>query len=363
MKYIDCDTHPMLPDDGECLKPYLSKAMLHRFENRVLSPPSPFPSSRYSNLGGPLLRVDARPPGGGLPASDPEFMRDDYLDKHDVLAVLMLSIQAAGVSIWTDPREATALASAFNDFFLEHWYGFDDRYRLAAIVAPQDPHGAAAEVRRIGDLDGVGAVWIPWIDTLLGNAFFYPIYEAAAEANLNIVVHPTGTEAMFQGAPTFASGLPTSYSERWVDLMQFGQAHLSSLVFEGVLERFSNIRFAFTECGWTWLPAALWRMDTVWKAMRADTPWVVKPPSEYVRDRVRFTTQPVDEPPNQRVVLGQIAEMMFAEDVLMFSSDYPHWDGDDPERIIKELPSEIGDAVFYANAAETYGARLGVAAG
>jgi predicted TIM-barrel fold metal-dependent hydrolase len=42
----------------------------------------------------------------------------------------------------------------------------------------------------------------------------------------------------------------------------------------------------------------------------------------------------------------------------MFSSDYPHWDFDDPRHVLTTLPAEIRDRVKAQNAIETYGRRL-----
>ena len=49
---------------------------------------------------------------------------------------------------------------------------------------------------------------------------------------------------------------------------------------------------------------------------------------------------------------------MHAEHTLLFSSDYPHWDFDDPRRALKDLPKAIHSRVFAENAIETFGERL-----
>ena len=47
-----------------------------------------------------------------------------------------------------------------------------------------------------------------------------------------------------------------------------------------------------------------------------------------------------------------------AERTLMFSSDYPHWDFDDPRHSLTALPAQIRQRVSVDNAVETYGERL-----
>ena len=355
MTLIDCDVHPLLPDNGQSLMPYLSRVMRERLGSRELALANPLPPSRFPHPGGHVLRPDSAPPNGGPPGSDVEYTVADLLEREKPLAALLLPIQAAGLSVWTNKSEATALASAFNDYFLEHWVAYDSRFRLNIVVAPQDPHAAAAEVRRLAGAPGVCGVWIPLLNILLGDQHYHPIYEAANEAGLPIVLHPNGAEGMYQGSPTFAGGTPTTYAERWVGLHQFAQANLASLIFEGLPESFPNLKFVLTEMGWTWLPSMLWRMDSAWKTGRTEVPWVKRPPSEYVRERVRFTTQPVDEPEqNQRQYLQQIAEMMSANEVLMFSSDYPHWDSEQFTRVSRVVPDEMRDQIFFKTAAETF---------
>ena len=87
------------------------------------------------------------------------------------------------------------------------------------------------------------------------------------------------------------------------------------------------------EGGFAWVPALCWRMDKHWERMRKETPHVKRPPSEYVREHFWFTTQPIEEPENP----ADLAEIMewVGYDRLMFSTDYPHWDFDDPQRAFK----------------------------
>jgi hypothetical protein len=42
-------------------------------------------------------------------------------------------------------------------------------------------------------------------------------------------------------------------------------------------------------------------MDKHWERMRKETPQVKRPPSEYVREHVWFTTQPIEEPDDRSI--------------------------------------------------------------
>jgi predicted TIM-barrel fold metal-dependent hydrolase len=126
-----------------------------------------------------------------------------------------------------------------------------------------------------------------------------------------------------------------------------------SLVLEGVFERFPGLKIVLIEGGFAWVPALCWRMDKHWQRMRAETPLVKRPPSEYMREHFWFTTQPIEEPEDPH----DLAEIMqwVGFDRLMFSTDYPHWDFDDPQRAFKAQLSEAQRAaVFRDNAKALY---------
>jgi predicted TIM-barrel fold metal-dependent hydrolase len=131
------------------------------------------------------------------------------------------------------------------------------------------------------------------------------------------------------------------------------QAVMASLVFEGVFERFPRLKIVLIEGGFAWVPALTWRMDKHWDRMREETPHVKRPPSEYVREHFWFTTQPIEEPENP----ADLAEIMdwIGYDRLMFSTDYPHWDFDDPQRAFKaQLTEQQRAGVFRDNAKALY---------
>ena len=55
--------------------------------------------------------------------------------------------------------------------------------------------------------------------------------------------------------------------------------------------------------------------------------------------------------------------MFNAQEMICFSSDYPHWDGDEREHVEKQLPASWHERVFRENAREFFGwSDLAVAA-
>jgi predicted TIM-barrel fold metal-dependent hydrolase len=108
------------------------------------------------------------------------------------------------------------------------------------------------------------------------------------------------------------------------------------------------------ELGVAWLPGLLWRLDSDWKSLRSEVPWVKRPPSEIVHEHVRLTTQPLEDPPNGRQLKMFLECFPAFKDILMFATDYPHWDSEAPELIARKLPDGWSDAVLSENARRHY---------
>ena len=62
--------------------------------------------------------------------------------------------------------------------------------------------------------------------------------------------------------------------------------------------------------------------------MRDEVPHVKMPPSEYIREHFWVTTQPMEEAEDPEHLIDVMN--WIGLDRIMFSSDYPHWDFDDP---------------------------------
>jgi predicted TIM-barrel fold metal-dependent hydrolase len=346
---IDCDVHPYVDGGITTVYPYMPDEWRRRFERKRAGLTQSNLTLRFQHPNGTAIRTDTRTPKGGVGGSDAVFMTSHLLDSHGVDAAILNCLQAGALAaVLAGPDESIVLTSAFNDFFLDKWMPVDNRLKFAMSVPVRDPQAAGAEIRRIGRHPQIVAVSLPPIDILLGNRYFWPIYEAAQEVNLPILTHVTGTDSIYVGAPMSCGGSPESYVERYVTLTQAAASNVNSLVFSGTLERFSRLKFIFVEFGFCWLLPLLWRMDRTWRALRHETPWVKMSPIEYVHRQLRFTTQPIDEPENPRDLDALIGLMGF--DQLMFSTDYPHWDNDMPGVTLRALPADKRRKVFCENA-------------
>jgi predicted TIM-barrel fold metal-dependent hydrolase len=128
------------------------------------------------------------------------------------------------------------------------------------------------------------------------------------------------------------------------------QTQVLSLIVEGVFDRFPNLKIALIEGGWTWLPSLMWRIDKDWKGLRREVPWNTQVPSDYIRQRMRLSLQPIDAPPDPKQLV-QIIEQMGSDELLMYSSDYPHWHEDE---LPAELPEQTRRKILRDNARAFY---------
>jgi predicted TIM-barrel fold metal-dependent hydrolase len=73
-----------------------------------------------------------------------------------------------------------------------------------------------------------------------------------------------------------------------------------------------------------------------------------------IREHVRFTTQPMEDPENRNDVVSFL-DWMHADELLCFSTDYPHWSYDDPAWSIQRMPKERRSRIMARNAIELFG--------
>jgi predicted TIM-barrel fold metal-dependent hydrolase len=305
--------------------------------------PGRFPHPRGEHANNP----DAIPPEGGPSASSPTFMVKDLLDRYQLEYALLVPLQPAVSAVAAADAEFSAVpVSAFNDFMLERWM-VDPRFRYALVVSPIDPELACAEIRKHGKNPNVSAVYMPLWRERLGNRRYYPIYKTAVEYGLPMMTHPIG-EGVYEGGPPTAGGVSELYGERMGDSPLLAAANVSSLIFQGVFERFPELQFMFLEFRFAWAVTHMWEMDKTWRCVRLDSPWVKRWPSEYVHDHVTFATQPIPEPHDPKQLDRLIED--YLSDSVVFSSDYPHWNNDRPRTVFRSLRSDVREKVFHDNA-------------
>ena len=96
------------------------------------------------------------------------------------------------------------------------------------------------------------------------------------------------------------------------------------------------------------------KVTAMFADMGATLPWNTQLPSEYIKKRMRFSLQPLDAPLEPRHLL-QIIDALDSDDLLLFSTDYPHWHFDTPEEALPAgLPDAVRRKILYDNAQSFY---------
>jgi predicted TIM-barrel fold metal-dependent hydrolase len=126
-----------------------------------------------------------------------------------------------------------------------------------------------------------------------------------------------------------------------------------SLICNGVFDNFPNLRFMVLEGGFSWLPHVMWRLDREYRQGRIEVPWIKKLPSQHCRERLRLSTQPTEDITADQWM--KLIDLMGTDDILVFSTDYPHFDFDDPNvSIPRALPAATREKILWKNAAAFY---------
>ncbi|QIZ37760.1 amidohydrolase family protein [Saccharopolyspora sp. ASAGF58] len=351
---IDTDFHPMpLPTDPQVAehlpqrwRDYIARYGLGSFGGGVS------PSQREFTHR--LDAVDER----GRVGVDPQLAIEQVVDKYDMSAVVLTCPQTyiithGGANM---PHEcAFAIYRAYNDALAHTWASADDRFK-ASITLPRDLAGAADEIARCkegpnGDAY-VQVLMSPAGQDPLGKQRYWPIFEACEHYDIPLGFHVPG-----MGRQPTGAGRQNFYAEMHAAFAVLPISMVSSLVFEGVFERFPKLKIALLELGWDWAAPFSWRLDASFAKLGDELPHLNRKPSEYLREHFWFSTQPIEEPESPLWtpdVYAMFEESGFA-DRLMFSSDYPHWDFDSPyESVPQSFPLERRRRILGANASALY---------
>ena len=342
---IDSDIHPLF--DHDRVPDFLSEPWRRRFAEGNHGPGG----FGFWNPHG-LRRPDALAPDGTWIYESPHHLGRYFLDEYGI-EFGILNNDSIGLALNPEPDFGAAVVSAMNDVLIHDWLSVDSRLRLSLLVSPVDPQQAVREIHRLGDHPGVAQILMPGGAHMpYGQRFYHPIYAAAVEHELPIALHPSPPGAGITG-PTTAAGYPTSYFEWHTGLSALYITHVISLISEGVFQKYPTLRFVLLEGGVSWLPPLLWRLDKNWKALRQTVPWLDRLPSAIAADHILLSTQPVEEP-YKKEHLHQLLDMFPADRMLMFSTDFPHWDGDTPDFAGKALPAALRSRVLSETARELY---------
>ena len=172
------------------------------------------------------------------------------------------------------------------------------------------------------------------------------VWRQAEEARIPVVFHVGGTGALIDKA-YFDNGLPVppdfhggEENFRSVDYMAIPfppMQTLATLIFDGVFDRFPDLKFGVIEQGCIWLPSWLKQMESAMDAFGRHEERLQKlslRPDEFVQRQLRVAPYPTED-------VGWVTEQV-GPDILLFNTDYPHVEGG--RRPFERFERSLGDA-------------------
>jgi predicted TIM-barrel fold metal-dependent hydrolase len=348
---IDCDVHANVPS-MQALLPYLDEQWRDSVVDRGLKS---LESISYPPNAPLTARADWRGKAGE-PPNTLDKLRTHALDRWNIDIAICNCLY--GVQLLFSEDMAAAFAKAVNDWVAREWLDRDKRLRASIIVPMQNTDYAVAEIERCApDKRFVQVLVLAMGEAPLGRREYWPVYEAAERHGLPIGIHAGSS---YRHAVT-SLGWPSWYVEDYCANAQGFQAQVASLVCEGVFVKYPKLKVVLIESGVTWLPAFLWRLSKFWRGVRAEVPWVDRSPGEIVRNHVRLTIQPFDGPDDPKAV-AQLIDHLQSDDMLLFSSDFPHWQFDGDDIMPVGIPEKLYGKILRDNALATYQRLNAVAA-
>ena len=294
--------------------------------------------------------------GVGRPDKVTETKPEDvtkFVDAMGLESTVLYPTAALAIGLVQEPGWACAISRAYNNWFHARYIRKDSRLKGVAVLPIQDPPGAAEELRHaVEKLDMVGA-FLPSATVLnkgFGHPDFLPIFREAEQLGVPLGVH---------GAPSRGFGFDFFEDQGQVHALEHPfplMIQFTSIICDGVLEKFPGLKIAFLEAGCGWLPYMMDRLDYEYETRGGRSfPHIKKKPSDYVKDCPVYVTCEPEE-----TSLKHVMEVV-GEDRVMFPSDYPHervygeFLKDIPELLKRpELSDQAKRKILYDNAKEFY---------
>lgn len=219
---------------------------------------------------------------------------------------------------------AIAACRAYNDWMSETYLRASTRFRAVALIPMQDPAEAVVELRRaVGELGFCGAM-LPstGLPSHLGDKRYWPVYAEADRLRCALAIHGgshsgLGMDDMNVYPPVHALGHPLGLV-----------INLGGVVFNGLLDRYPNVRWGFMEGGVAWAMMAEERFERSHKTHIQFNPRGELAPAwnddvgDYMRRHIAegrlFFGCEGDEP-----LMGAAIQTL-GSNAFVYSSDFPH---------------------------------------
>jgi uncharacterized protein len=357
---VDVDIHHTWKDDADLIE-YLPKEWKEYARGEPFSRQTRVAPGHANWIAGAFAsnrstRIEALPPDGSRPGSDYALLQRMLLNQYPYYRA-MLTHQIGEYGAHLNHYYARAVCTAANDWNLDHWADLDERLYTVVVTPSAEPEMAAAEVRRIGGHPKVAAVLLcaNALGRPYGDPVYHPIYEAAVGMGLPVQIHISVGADRPNNQASLVGGPQSTGIENGSLVHQAALHFISSFIVHGVFEKFPSLKVLIVEYGMAWLPNLIWRLDQHYDLLKLESPWVKRWPSEYIHDHVKVSTQPIEEGRDADELAHFLSAIDGIDDLLCFSTDFPHVASDEPSYVARLLPSAWHNKVFCTNACDLYG--------
>lgn len=350
VRVVDCDVHPT-PRKGALL-PFASnelrKALMLRAEGTGSQIFYDAPDYAHAFA----MRLDTFPKDGEFAGTDPDLtFRQLIMDSGSDIAILGPGTYGYGQT----PEEWHGLTEATNRWQDEFWLNAENnwhkRFYGSIVAALEMPEPAAREIEKWAEHPFMAQILInAEMRPAWGDPRYDPVWAAATRHDIPVACHIG--RGKHNELPMSPVGFMSYNHDFMVSQSLLAANQIMSLIFDGVFDRFPTLKIVFIEHAFNWILPLMWRMDAIYAA-RGPENGVKRKPSEYVKEHIFFTTQPLDFP-EDKLELTNALEWMEADKIMLFSSDYPHFTFDEPRWLVKHLPLHMREKIMFQNAIDLF---------
>ncbi len=272
------------------------------------------------------------------------FDYETRIRRMDEAGVGMAIVSLTCPNVYWGGREVSLEAARIvNDDMALAERRYPDRIRWFCSLPWEYPQNAVEELKRATANGAVGVMVLANIDgRSLTDPLFAPIWQAIDDLALPVLVHPS--------APPGAALLDLSSFNliASVGFMVDTTLSFARMIFDGFLDRYSNLKLIASHAGGT-LPFLAGRLDQCFEKMNAARAKISKPPSSYLR-RIYYDAV------TYRVEALKLCLEIGGADKVLYGSDYPHNIGDMAGCLarVDSLPPAEREAVRGGNAARLF---------
>lgn len=337
----DADSHLM--ELGDCLDPYLEKRLLDRYHAldiyrtkvgnnawadtaRTTQADTAFRAEADANI---MARKNYEGMGSFIADDRPRAV--DLLGVASQLVFTTFCLGNFNLDQSNDMELCYAVAHAHNRMMTD--FCKVDRRLLATAYVPLEDFARAEAIAKDAIALGAKALLIPsWCPQKHSPSHtgLFPVWAMAQEAGIPILMHVGGEDKLnatykengLPPVPDFHGGDDNFTSVSYMPIPQSAMQTLATLIFDGVFDRFPNLKWGAIELGAAWLPGWMRSMDSAAHAFMRNEERLQNlsdKPSEIVRRQLRVSPYPHED-------AGWIIANS-GEETCLFSTDFPHVEG------------------------------------